>query len=67
MGETATARAKQMRYLLEVTLEIGFLTTSPLAISLYDKGHISGSFIKMALKEYGLPIENEHVMQRIQR
>ena len=58
---TATARIKQMRYLFEVTREIGFLKTFPLAISLHDKSHILSSFMKMTVDECALPVKNEDV------
>ena len=62
---TATARAKQMRYLFEVTREIEFLSTSPLAISLDKKSHVLSSFVKMTLEECALPVENQDV-RRVQ-
>jgi len=59
---TATARAKQMRYLFEVTRESEFLKTFPLAISLHEKSHVLSSFVKMmTLEECALPVENEDV------
>ena len=55
-----------MRYLFEVTREIEFLTTFPVAISLHDKSQVLSPIVKMTLEECALPVENKDV-RRVQQ